>query len=460
MFLLTKKERSATLERNLKSNLCIKESGFLSVKQQMGFWAVLAFVISSQVGSGVFLLSHNMAPYGTLGVFSWFVAGAGVLALAFVFARLAEVYPQTGGPHVYVTKAFGHVAGFYVAFSYWVLAWLSSTPVLGTIASSMCELLGVVPNVATLFVCEVMVLGGLTLLNLRGVEASGRWEVVMSALKAFPLVIFPVIALLFLDVSHFQPLNPTIDPWYQVVSQAGVMTLWGFLGIEAITAPAGSIKDPKITIPKALKWGVLITTAIYVLNHVALMGLMPLPELQKYVMPYGVALQKMWGAGSSKVMSFFVILVCVGAMNAWVLAMGQIAKGAAEMGFFPPLFAKENKFGAPVMGLWISSGLLFLCLLGLMSRSFGEQIRFIIGISIGASIGIYGLCVAAYVKEVRKHRLGGKAYGIAVAAVAFCIWMAVSIEWESVLWALLIPLAGVPFYYTWRVRDKACVVLS
>ena len=73
----------------------------------MGFWAVLSFVVSSQVGSGVFLFPHTLAPFGTLGLLAWGLAGLGAILLALVFAGLCRRYPFTGGPHVYVTKGFG-----------------------------------------------------------------------------------------------------------------------------------------------------------------------------------------------------------------------------------------------------------------------------------------------------------------------------------------------------------------
>jgi APA family basic amino acid/polyamine antiporter len=54
---------------------------------KMGFWAVLAFVISSQVGSGIFLFPAKMAPLGDIGFFAWILTGSR-LSIFNVFVKL------------------------------------------------------------------------------------------------------------------------------------------------------------------------------------------------------------------------------------------------------------------------------------------------------------------------------------------------------------------------------------
>jgi APA family basic amino acid/polyamine antiporter len=164
----------------------------------MGFWAVLAFVISSQVGSGIFLFPAKMAPLGDIGFFAWILTGMEALLLAFVFSRLCGLYPETGGPHTYVAHVFEPRAGFYVAWTYWILAWLGIVPTLNILVGALFLALGVEAGPFVFFVVEVLVLLGVTLLNLRGVQASGQWEVFMTILKIVPLLLFPILGF-FLD---------------------------------------------------------------------------------------------------------------------------------------------------------------------------------------------------------------------------------------------------------------------
>ncbi|WP_031934043.1 APC family permease [Candidatus Hepatobacter penaei] len=426
---------------------------------KMGFWAVLSFVVSSQVGSGVFLFPHTLAPFGTLGLFAWGLAGAGAVCLALVFAGLCRLYPFTGGPHVYVTKGVNRRWGFYVAWTYWVLAWLSSAPVLGSIASAMCTLLGLPHDLWLILFFETAVLVGLTVLNLYGVEASGTWELCLTVIKFFPLVLFPLAALFFFQVDFLKPFNPTPEPWYKVLNHAGLMMLWGFLGLEAITAPAGSVDNPEKTLPKALVWGTLLALCLYVLNSVSVMGLVPRHELSQVVMPYSLALERLLGGGSGRLMAFFVIVVCVAAMNAWILAMGQVAKGAAEDGFFPKIFAQTNTRGVPVFGIIISSFLLFVCLIMLSSRDLATQVRFVIDVSVVSSVGIYALCVFVYWRKVSMTKWSRRLVG--VGGTVLCAWILWGAGRNIILYALLLPVAGIPFDYMWvRRKGPGCALLS
>jgi APA family basic amino acid/polyamine antiporter len=418
----------------------------------MGFWAVVAFVISSQVGSGIFLFPHTLAPYGNLTFVAWGVAGVGAMALAFLFSGLCHRYPRTGGPHVYVTEGLGRTAGFYTAWSYWVLAWLSSAPLLAMIAGSICVLFGWSQHAILVLVLEGIVLAGLTWLNLRGVEASGRWELAMTLVKMVPLVVLPLGALFYLNPEHFTAWNPSGQGAWVSLSSASVAVLWGFLGVEAVTAPAGSIEKPERTIPRAIFWGTLAVLTLYVLNTVAVTGIVPREALLCNIMPYGLVLNSFLGPLGEQLMAVFMIIVCVGAMNAWVLAMGQVAKGAAEDGFFPAVFKKVNKDGAPVWGIGLSAALLFVCLLFLASEQLAAQIKLVIDVSVVASVFIYGLCAWVYLRLLGRQGGSVLAWFAALGSLGFCALISFGLTAGLVLLALLIPLSGVPFDWWWHHR--------
>lgn len=419
---------------------------------RMGFWAVLAFVMSSQLGSGVFLFPHTLAPYGNVTFLAWGIAGLGAMALAFLFSGLCRLYPRTGGPHVYVLEGLGRHAGFYTAWVYWVLAWLSSAPVLGTIASALCALLGVAETPLLAFVLQTGVLLALTCLNLRGAEVSGSWELVMTGIKIVPLVLFPLLALFYLKPAHFAAWNPSGQSLMGALSSASVAALWGFLGIEAITAPAGSIENPAKTIPRGIFWGTLIVLIIYVLNTVAVTGIVPRQELMTTVMPYGAALTLLMGDWGKPLVALVVLVVCLGAMNAWILAMGQVAKGAADDRLFPAYFQKTNRHGAPYVGIILSSTMLFLSLVFMASESLASQIRFVIDVSVVASIFIYALCAWVFLRLLWQQGGGWKDWFAALGSLGFSCLVISGLQMQTIFWALLLPLSGIPFVWLWGVH--------
>jgi APA family basic amino acid/polyamine antiporter len=85
----------------------------------------VALVMGNMIGSGIFLGPASLAPYGGLSFAGWLVSTGGALMLALVFARLARLDPAAGGPYAYTRRAFGDVAGFLVAWGYWISMWVS-----------------------------------------------------------------------------------------------------------------------------------------------------------------------------------------------------------------------------------------------------------------------------------------------------------------------------------------------
>ncbi len=145
-------------------------------------------------------------------------------------------------------------------------------------------------------------------------------------------------------------------PWHHILSKATLITFWVFWGVESATAPAGSVDNPRKTIPRTLIVGTLLVVLLYTLNTTVVMRLVPPEILKQAACPHGLALNVLLGEKGSFWISLLIVIVCLGALNAWLLICSQVAKGAAEDGFFPSLFQKQNRFEAPlgiVHFLWI-----------------------------------------------------------------------------------------------------------
>ncbi len=94
-------------ERNIAKPRGRSSMSRISGARQLGFWMCLALVVGNMIGSGIFLLPANLAPYGLNAIFGWVITIGGALCLATVFAALAKAMPEATGPYDYV----GEVAG-------------------------------------------------------------------------------------------------------------------------------------------------------------------------------------------------------------------------------------------------------------------------------------------------------------------------------------------------------------
>ena len=86
-------------------------------------WTLVGIIIGSTIGSGIFALPQNIASAAGPGAMfiGWFIAGVGMLSIAFVFQILAYRKPHLdSGVYAYVRAGLGDYIGFTAGFGYWL----------------------------------------------------------------------------------------------------------------------------------------------------------------------------------------------------------------------------------------------------------------------------------------------------------------------------------------------------
>lgn len=433
--------------------------------KKIGFWSVLAIVMGSQIGSGVFMLPASLAPYGTYSILGWVLSGLGAICLALVFAGLCQRFPRTGGPHVYVKEMFGLSPAFFTGWTYWVISWVSTTAVIIASISYLSPFLGAQPPWVYL-VLEILLLLSITVLNLKGIHAAGEVEFILSVLKVIPLFLLPLVAIWYFNMDNFT-LVPEIEalPLSSKLSQVVLLTLWGFIGLETATTPAGAIDNPSKTIPRAIVLGTLCTALLYLMSNIGIMGLVPGHILAHAKAPYAVATHYLFGGNWHYLIAAIASIVCVGTLNAWMLASGQIVLGLAEDQLMPPSFAKKNAANAPTLGLLTSAAGILPMLFLTMNVNIAQQITAIIDFSVVAFLFVYLMCVLAYLKMLMTAKSSWYHWVYSIGALGFCVWIISQTSLLTLGISSLFIFSGGPVYWLWyrrklRVLPAAEVLLS
>src|SRR5580658_1771534 len=89
--------------------------GEAGASHSLGLFDATTIVAGSMIGSGIFLVSADIArktgsPGWLLAV--WLLAGALTVAAALAYGELAAMFPRAGGQYVYLREAFGPGAAF------------------------------------------------------------------------------------------------------------------------------------------------------------------------------------------------------------------------------------------------------------------------------------------------------------------------------------------------------------
>ena len=285
------------------------------LKRRIGWVTATALVLGNMIGSGVFMLPATLAPYGGYSLVGWLVSAAGALLLAGVFYRLARRSPRAGGPYAYSREAFGDCIGFLVAWVYWFSSIGGNAAIAVAFASYLSTFVpavGASPLLGAL--AALAAIWTATFVNMAGVRSAGIVQVTTTVLK-----IAPLLALALFGLAHFNPrlLAPGNDagsPW-NAIDVSMTATLFAFVGVECATIPAGHVRDPEKTIPRATMLGTLIAALVYVACTTVVLGMLPAQVLAKSQAPFAEVGRLLWGGWASWLIAGAAAVSCFGALN-------------------------------------------------------------------------------------------------------------------------------------------------
>jgi APA family basic amino acid/polyamine antiporter len=428
--------------------------------KKLGLWMSTSLVIGNMIGAGIFLMPAALAAYGGISIFGWLFSAMGALLLATVFSRLSKlIQNKNGGPYVYTKEGLGDFAGFLVAWGYWISTWVANAAITIAFISALTVFFPVLgTNALYAVLLGLCTIWFLTWINAKGIRESGKMQVITTLLKLIPLVLVIIGGIFFFNADNFIPFNPSTETNLAAIAITATMTLYAFLGVESATIPAGNVENPEETIPKATMLGASITTLVYILSTVVIMGMIPAEVLSKSPAPFADAMDIIAGEWGRDLVAAGAAIAAFGALNGWILIQGQIAMATSKDDLFPRIFRRENKNGVPVFGIIIGSILTSIVMLMNYSDGLVEQFKFIILLSTLCVLVPYLFTTAAYVlilAELKRPNLKWlPEIVLSSLAFIFSLWAIYGAGEEAVFWGFLLLLAGIPFYIWMKYRNK------
>ena len=420
--------------------------------------------MGNMIGSGIFLLPASLAPFGGISIVGWLISAGGSLLLAQVFCSLARRAPMAGGPYAYTRQAFGDLAGFLMAWGYWI----SVLAAVAAIAVAFISYLTIFfPALAThpaqAALAALATIWLLTAVNAMGIRSAGVVQLITTILKILPLVALALFGWARFDSAHFVPFNPSGQSAFSAATATVSLTLWAFLGLESATIPASNVFDPARTIPRATLFGTGLTALLYIATTVVVMGILAPASLASSTAPFADAARTLAGSWAGYAVGIGAVVSCFGALNGWILVQGQIPLALAADGLFPQVFARVSANGTPVIGLVVSSVLVTLLVAANYTRSLVQLFTFSILLSTLSCLVPYLFSSLAEWTLLRQESAGSskarKVGPVLVAILAFLysFWAIAGSGQEAVYWGFLLLMAGVPVF-VWVRRGRVANV--
>ncbi|MCP4910609.1 MAG: amino acid permease [Bacteroidetes bacterium] len=439
--------------------------------KKVGFIGLVAIVLGSMLGGGVFNLPSNMAQGAALGavIIAWIITGFGMFFLAQTFKLLSDHRPDlSSGIYSYAAEGFGRYIGFNSAWGYWLSAAIGNV----SFAVLMMEALGYFFPVFATGNNWQSVLGGsiliwgMNILVRRGVSNAAILNVISTFAKLVPLFLFVIVLLI---VTKWDKLS--FDFWGHEGIDLGdlpkqirstmLVTLWAFIGIEGAVVISGRAKNKK-DVGKATFIGFMGAIIVYAAISIFSFGVLNQSELAKLPDPSTAYVMKaMVGDWGALILNLGVIISILGAWLAWTIMTSEVPSSAAKKGVFPAVLGKYNKHDSPVVALTITSIIMQLTLF----FAFVEKNAFLAIISVSGSMILipYVLSAMFLFKQaisnnndsVFKGFLKSKAIIIGFFASVYGFWLIYAAGLKYVLLSSILYSLGILVYRkAWKESGK------
>jgi APA family basic amino acid/polyamine antiporter len=335
----------------------------MDFKKELSLFDLTNIVVGSVVGADIYIASAITA--GMIGPFSlvlWVVAGAFATIIALVFAYCSYYVPKVGGPFAFVSEAFDDFYGFLTGWSMWI-AELISLPVFAIAFVRYLEYLVPLGPVMEIAVKGIF-LFALTIVNIIGVRIAGKVNDVLTLVKIMPLLLLIGAGVSFLVADPAvlsQNYQPFIPLGLAATGPALVLIFWAYAGFELGTLPAGEVKNPKATIPKAIISGMAIVAVFYLATNFIVYGSVNWNVLAASSTPLILVGGALLGGAGALVMTVGALFSVSGSDESGMLGTGRLSYAMSIDGLFPRVFSRIHpRYGTPYVGLALQGIIAFI----------------------------------------------------------------------------------------------------
>jgi len=418
--------------------------------QGLGLFDSTLVVIAVMIGSGIFIVSADMARLinspGWMLV-AWVLTGLLTVAAALSYGELAAMMPQAGGMYIYLREAFSPLWGFLYGWTFFTVI---QTGTIAAVAVAFARFSSIVfPAVAedhylvrpihvssgyafSLSTAQAVAIGVIALLtwtNTRGLEYGRIVQTIFTSAKTLALGALIVVGLalgwnaaaVHTNFTHAFRLG-AFDPALGVpaasifglvvaisVAQSG--SLFAADAWHDITMVAGEVRNPKRNLPLALALGCSSVVGLYLLVNLAYMAVLSFPEIQ-HAPSDRVAtamLEKLFPGYGPVLMAAAIMVATFGCVNSLVLAGARGYYAMAKDGLFFAPAGVLNRAHVPAWGL-IAQGIWAAVLVlprtyNPVTQHYGNLYSNLLDWVISAALLFYILTIAAVfrLRHTRPH---------------------------------------------------------
>ncbi|TCH63504.1 amino acid permease [Acinetobacter sp. ANC 4862] len=357
------------------------------LQRKLGARHLNMIAIGGSIGTGLFLASGatiaNAGPGGAL--LAYALIGLMIYFLMTSLGELATHNPTSGAFFTYGTKYVEGGFGFALGWNYWYNWAITVAFELVAVQFIMKFWFPDIPGFywSAIFLTIIFAINALT------VKGFGETEFLFSLVKVVAIIVFIIIGIAMIAKIMLTPNMVTFANWTKgdapfvggLQAMIGVAMIAGFSfqGTEMVGVAAGESKDPKKTIPVAIKqifWRILLFYVVCIFIIGTLVAYDDPRLLQAAasdnitLSPFTLLYEKAGFAFAASLMNAVILTAILSAGNSGMYSSTRMLFDMARQGRAPKWFAKLDPRGVPMNALYATTAIAALCFL---TTFIGEQ---------------------------------------------------------------------------------------
>lgn len=438
--------------------------------------------IGGTIGTGFFLGSGTaLLKAGPLGcLLSYLFVGTMLWSVMVSLGELSTYIPTAGAFSTYATRFVDPSLGFAVGWLYWfgwAITYALSLSASGLIIQYWNEDINIGIFIAVFFVI-------FTLVNYLPVGIYGELEMWLSSLKVITILGFIIFAICIaagagqqgvIGFKHWREQGPFVEHlvsggvgkfvgFWAVMIQAS----FAYQGAELVGVAAGEARNPKKTVPSAIRttfWGIMVmfVVTIFLLgmivpsNDPTLKDQAANGSTNAKASPLVVAADLAGVPVLPHIINAVLLTAVLSAANSNVYSGSRVLLALAEEGLAPKILTKTNKHGIPIYAVAVTSAIGLLGFLNLSPAGGQEAFNWLLNISGVAGLTTWGSTCASLI----GFRRALKAQNVPVSDLPYISKFQPFTAWYGLFFNILVALTqGFAVFIEWKTSDFFAAYIS
>lgn len=294
--------------------------------------------------------------YATMGELCAWIIGWDLI-LEYLVGTAAVAVGWAGYMNSFLTDAFGF--SLPKSISTPTFKWVEKTASLSRNSGSYINL------------TSMVIIMAITTILMTGTRESARFNTVVVTIKLIVILVFIFASLKYVDTSLWHPFIVPADKdgvygHYGItgVLKGSSIIFFAYIGFDSVSTAAQESKNPQRDMPLGILASLIISTTLYIIVSLVLVGLVPYKELD-VSHPISLGIEKTGIKWLAAIVDLGAVAGLTSIIMISLLAQSRVFYSMSKDGLIPPIFSKINsKTGTP----WLTQ--IVLCCISSLLAGF------------------------------------------------------------------------------------------